>query len=136
MTIYRDGKAIELTGEEIAQVVKESHLDFYRDELRDSFYVPESKYDDIAERAYELYCEGDGKTEHECLEEAVDELGGKYTFEIWQDGCCIHEDHYYERDREDEAMNDAEEYIADLIDNEGGDFDDFEIKIFFNGEEI
>ena len=49
MTIYRDGKAIELTGEEIAQVVKESHLDFYRDELRDSFYVPESKYDDIAE---------------------------------------------------------------------------------------
>lgn len=135
MTIYRDGKAIELTGEEIAQVVKESHLDFYRDELRDSFYVPESKYDDIAERAYELYCEGDGKTEYECLEEAVDELG-KYTFEIWQDGCCIHEDHYYENETEEDARADAEEYVNDLIEDQGGDFCDFEIKIFFNGEEL
>lgn len=135
MTIYRDGKAIELTEEEIAQVAKVFQLGFYQEELRDSFYVPESKYNDIAERAYELYCEGDGKTEYECLEEAVDELGG-YTFEIWQDGCCIHEDHYYENDTEEDARADAEEYIADLIEDQGGDFDDFEIKIFLNREEI
>lgn len=136
MTIYIDGKAIEFTEEEIAQVAKVFQLGFFQEELKDSFHVHESKYNDIAERAYELYCEGDGKTEYECLEEAVAELGGKYTFEIWQDGCCIHKDHYYERDSEDEVMADAQEYISDLIDNEYGDLCDFEIKIFFNGKEL
>lgn len=69
------------------------------------------------------------------LFEYLSEDGG-YTFEIWQDGCCIHEDHYYENETEEDARADAEEYVKDLIEDQGGEFDDFEIRIFFNGEEI
>lgn len=135
MTIYRDGKAIELTAEEILQAAKELQISFYLDELRGYYGIPESSCMSIAERAYNIYCEGDDRTEYECLEAAIEECKG-YTFEIWQDGCCIHEDHYYENETEDDARYDAEEYVACLIEDQGGDFDDFEIKIFFNGEEI
>lgn len=60
-----------------------------------------------------------------------------YTYEVWEDGCCIHEDHYFENDTYEDAQADAEEYICDMIDN-GYDADpeDFEIRIFLDGEEI
>ena len=95
MTIYRDGKAIELTEDEMREASKELQLNFYIDELTGTYCYPEKEAGEIAEEAYVLYCEGDGKTEYECLEEALDkwlEENMPFKYEVWQDGCCIHED--------------------------------------------
>ena len=53
---------------------KEDQIDFYLDEL-DEYYdlVPKNMIHDIAERAYEIYCEGNGDTEYEALEKAIEE---------------------------------------------------------------
>lgn len=49
--------------------------DFYRNELRENFSeeIPEDAVDDCADNAYQIYCRGDGHTEYEALEQAVDE---------------------------------------------------------------
>lgn len=46
---------------------------FMRDELIDQFDVPEEDAQDVAEEAYDIYCEGNGQTEYECIEEAFAE---------------------------------------------------------------
>ena len=58
---------------------KNVQVDFYIEELRDNFDVPEEEINDVAEQAYEIYCEaGHGEyctveTEYDALERAYDE---------------------------------------------------------------
>ena len=42
-------------------------------ELGQEPIVPKNMIRDIAERAYEIYCEGNGDTEYEALEKAIEE---------------------------------------------------------------
>ena len=46
---------------------------FMRDELVSTFDVPEGDADALAETTYELYKQGNGRTEYQCIEEAHDE---------------------------------------------------------------
>lgn len=46
---------------------------FMRDELIGQFDVPEEDAQNVAEEAYDIYCEGNGQTEYECIEEAFAE---------------------------------------------------------------
>ena len=53
--------------------------DFYKKELSGNFSeeIPEGEIDACADAAYELYCRGDGHTEYQALEQAVDEFQEK-----------------------------------------------------------
>lgn len=74
-------KAISL--EEYEKQVKENNYkahaefvtDFMYNELKSSFGMYDASDEEIrnvAEDAYNLYCEGNGQTEYECIEEAYD----------------------------------------------------------------
>ena len=43
---------------------------FMKNELIEQFEVPGDEAEEIAAEAYNIYAEGDGKTEYECIEEA------------------------------------------------------------------
>ncbi len=46
---------------------------FMKNTLMEDFDVPEEDAQDVAENAYDIYCDGNGQTEYECIEEAFDE---------------------------------------------------------------
>lgn len=64
---------IELTDEEIFQANTEFVTRFMRDTLIKDFGVSDEKADELAVAAYKKYCEGNGLTEYECIEVAVDD---------------------------------------------------------------
>lgn len=58
---------------------KKAHIDFFTGELMSSFGYEKAEAETIAERAEEIYSgkEGEGLTEYEALEKAVDEFKKK-----------------------------------------------------------
>lgn len=68
MKITRDGKEIELTAEELEDAHAEFVTDFMRMTLETDFGVSLEDSQELAEQAYDRYCEGNGETEYECIE--------------------------------------------------------------------
>lgn len=49
-------------------------INFMKNELISSFGYDEETAREVAERAYDIYCEGNGETEYECIEKANEEF--------------------------------------------------------------
>lgn len=47
--------------------------EFMKNELIEQFDVPKEDAQNVAETAYAIYCQGNGQTEYECIEEAYEE---------------------------------------------------------------
>ena len=73
MKITRDGKEIELTAEELEEAHAEFVTNFMRMTLETDFGVSPEDSQDLAEQAYDRYCEGNGETEYECIEAVYSE---------------------------------------------------------------
>ena len=75
MRIIRElfGQKVEipLTGAEVAEAHAEHVTNFMFDKLVQDFGYEESVAKELAKDAYEEYCEGNGLTEYECIEEVV-----------------------------------------------------------------
>lgn len=74
MKIIRNGQELELTEEELSAAHTEFVVNFFRGEMETSFDIPTSHSLELAKKAYDMYAEGDGKTEYECIECTVDEF--------------------------------------------------------------
>lgn len=74
MKIIRNGQEFELTEEELSAAHTEFVVNFFRGEMETSFDIPTSHSLELAQKAYDMYAEGDGKTEYECIECIVDEF--------------------------------------------------------------
>lgn len=68
MKIVRNGKNYRLTKEEIWKAHCEFVIDWMTSTLISDFGTPKTKAKNLANIAFEKYCDGDGKTEYECLE--------------------------------------------------------------------
>lgn len=79
MDIIRDGKTYTLTEEEVAMAHAEFVTAFMEKELINSYDMDEQEAKEAAKSAYDLYCEGDGKTEYECIEQAYNEYTNTNT---------------------------------------------------------
>jgi len=75
MKIVREGKEIELTSEELASAHAEFVTNFMRKTLEEDFDVAPEDSQQLAEQAYDRYCEGNGETEYECIEAVYSESG-------------------------------------------------------------
>lgn len=75
MKIIREGKEIELTSEELASAHAEFVTNFMRKTLEEDFDVAPEDSQQLAEQAYDRYCEGNGETEYECIEAVYSESG-------------------------------------------------------------
>lgn len=73
MKIIREGKEIELTSEELASAHAEFVTNFMRKTLEEDFDVAPEDSQQLAEQAYDRYCEGNGETEYECIEAVYSE---------------------------------------------------------------
>lgn len=73
MKITRDRKEIELTAEELEEAHAEFVTNFMRMTLETDFGVSPEDSQDLAEQAYDRYCEGNGETEYECIEAVYSE---------------------------------------------------------------
>lgn len=71
MKIYRNGKEIVLTDEEIMEAHAEHIKSFMRNELITVYGLPDEEAEDYAELAYSHYTSGNGYTEYDCIEWAV-----------------------------------------------------------------
>lgn len=79
MDIIRDGKTYTLTEKEVAMAHAEFVTAFMEKELINSYDMDEQEAKNVAKSAYDLYCEGDGKTEYECIEQAYNEYTNTNT---------------------------------------------------------
>lgn len=73
MRIFRDGKEFELTFHELLEAHEEVVKQFMADTLMGDFNLDEEEAKEIAIKAYERYCEGNGETEYECIEWAYNQ---------------------------------------------------------------
>ena len=73
MEIERNGVKIKLTEDEIYKAHIEFVTGWMKSEI-ESMGFPESVANELAVTAYELYSEGNGETEYECIEKAVDDF--------------------------------------------------------------
>ena len=64
---------IELTPEEIYNAHTEYVTDFMKNVFIKDFNCSEDTAEELAELAYEKYCEGNGLTEYECIEKIYNE---------------------------------------------------------------
>lgn len=84
MQIIRGSHKIELTPDEIYAAHKEFVLAWMIDTARDilneenNIYLSAEDYTNIGEAAYDKYSEGDGLTEYEAVQEAVNEFKQNY----------------------------------------------------------
>lgn len=81
MEIERNGVKIKLTEEEIYKAHIEFVTGWMRSEI-ESMNFPEPVANELAITAYELYSEGNGETEYECIEKAVDDFRQKIKKEL------------------------------------------------------
>ena len=81
MEIERNGVKIKLTKEEIYKAHIEFITGWMRSEI-ESMNFPEPVANKLAITAYELYSEGNGETEYECIEKAVDDFRQKIKKEL------------------------------------------------------
>ena len=56
-----------------AAAYKSHVIRFMKNELIETFEMPEQDAEDVAENAYAIYEQGNGQTEYECIEEAYDD---------------------------------------------------------------
>lgn len=69
----------EIKEEKLWEASKKTQVDFYIEELEDNFDVPEDQIPDVADNAYEIYCNAghypysDVETEYDALNKAYDE---------------------------------------------------------------
>ena len=69
MKIMRDGKEYELTSEELAAANTEFVTNFMKSELMGRCEISDEELaEELAEQAYDRYCEGNGETEGECID--------------------------------------------------------------------
>ncbi len=81
MEIKRNGVKIKLTKGEIYKAHIEFVTGWMKSEI-ESMNFPESVANELAVTAYELYSEGNGETEYECIEKAVDDFRRKIKKEL------------------------------------------------------
>lgn len=103
MKITRDGKEIELTAEELEEAHAEFVTNFMRMTLETDFGVSPEDSQDLAEQAYDRYCEGNGETEYECIEAVYSESNdlddGTMIRPAYCGKCYFHVNgHYVRRD--------------------------------------
>lgn len=72
MKIVRNGQEFKLSEQEVQEAHREFVVNFMESELLENFDVNETESKDIAEAAYDRYCEGNGETEYECIEWAYE----------------------------------------------------------------
>lgn len=72
MKIVRNGQEFKLTEQELYEAHREFVVNFMENELLENFNVNETESKNIAEAAYDRYCEGNGETEYECIEWAYE----------------------------------------------------------------
>ena len=76
MKIVRGDMSFELTLEELCDAHAEFVTLFMKLELMGKYGLTEETAEDVAERAFDRYCEGNGETEYECIEWAfANQLG-------------------------------------------------------------
>ena len=69
MKIVRDGKEYELTHDELAEANTEFVTSFMKRELMGRCEISDEELaGELAEKAYDRYCEGNGETEGECID--------------------------------------------------------------------
>lgn len=81
MEIERNGIKIKLTEEEIYKTHIEFVTGWMKSEI-ESMNFPEPVANELAITAYELYSEGNGETEYECIEKTVDDFRRKIKKEL------------------------------------------------------
>lgn len=81
MEIERNGVKIKLTKDEIYKAHIEFVTGWMKSEI-ESMEFPESVANELAVTAYELYSEGNGETEYECIEKAADDFRRKIKKEL------------------------------------------------------
>ena len=75
-TITRNGKRYRLSTAEMLEAARCLRINFMQDELESQFNVPESKSEELAIKADELYCEGNvDRTEYDCINEIANNYG-------------------------------------------------------------
>lgn len=72
MKIVRNGQEFKLTEQELQEAHREFVVNFMESELLENFDMNETESRNIAEAAYDRYCEGNGETEYECIEWAYE----------------------------------------------------------------
>ena len=78
MKIKRGNREYVLTEAELMEAHKEFVINFMREELTTQYDVPAPYAIEYAEKAYDRYAEGNGETEYQCIEWAVEEYEKKY----------------------------------------------------------
>lgn len=85
MKIIRDGKEILLTNDELYEAHKVFVTQWMKNtvmeeilSLHADYNLLDEDYQNIAERAYDIYTEGNGLTEYESVSQAIDEFTEKY----------------------------------------------------------
>ena len=73
MKIIRDNKEIELTYQELYEAHKEFIVLYMQGELESSFDIPKADSIKVAEKAYDIYSDGDGLSQYESMQKAADE---------------------------------------------------------------
>lgn len=69
LKIVRDGKEYELTSEELAAANAEFVTNFMKSEMMGRCEISDEELaEELAEKAYDRYCEGNGETEGECID--------------------------------------------------------------------
>lgn len=74
MKIIRNGKEFVLTAEEVAEAHTEYVVNWMKTVLEDDFNIPHSRSADLAKKAYDAYCKGDGRTEYECIQDTAEDF--------------------------------------------------------------
>lgn len=77
MKIIRGDVSFELTLEEICEAHAEFIKLFMKSELMGTYGLTEEKAEEVAERAFDKYCEGNGETQGECIEWAFVNRSGE-----------------------------------------------------------
>lgn len=73
MKIKRGKKEYTLTQEELYQAHKEFVTKWMQEVLQDDFQIPEERAEELAQKAYDKYSEGNGETEYECVAWAAEQ---------------------------------------------------------------
>lgn len=89
----KDGTKIELTCDEVSKVHRYFVTEWMKSTAKeilngydDGIYVTEEDFADIAEAAFDIYAKGDGLTEYEAVENAVDEFVKERIKEVEEQG--------------------------------------------------
>lgn len=90
MKIIRNGLEFELTTEEIAKAHDEFVMNFMKKQFIENYGIRDkSLAEDLAQSAYDRYCEGYGETEGECIEWSYNQKINKVSSNNMSGGCYV-----------------------------------------------